>query len=559
MELEELLLLVKAEVVGEHRQPNMELKESWTKDNGRKISALGNRTDEEPKWLCVGITDKGTLVGHDEKWARANEQIVSQQVNQFLDPSQACTGITCHDLDGRWIIVLKVENPGAVVKWDGAAYKGVGTTLQIMDAAQVMELTVRLPGLSDYSAQSWAGSISPESLIPFAKHLFSRRPELARDIHGEEQAVEFLGEIGIKDTNVTRILFGNCPYRVIYYDASEQVVDNSKGFGLANLLSGTFLDSIESWSSDQTGVPSPVYPPRALREALANAVAHAAYFENDGEIIVEAFKDRLSISNLCVRESEYFANRWFSRSHKTINRLLMECLRFSGHVDELGLGKNVIFAESLRNGKRAPLVNVEQGHRYDRWRLFIYGGHSDETQLRLLQRCRQTYSDERKALIASALVLWRDRQVAEIRKFIDGESLPLFAEVLADHYGPLFYYEKEDRIILRRWASVLIGEGKDSKQLSIPEEERLRDLAYELRSEYRGGYITPKELRDLAGMGHTAAEGVLISQLLRKWKSEGVVESVRRGLYRFVQRESRMADITKILEALGGETGAKAR
>jgi hypothetical protein len=60
-------------------------------------------------------------------------------------------------------------------------------------------------------------------------------------------------------------------------------------------------------------------------------------------------------------------------------------------------------------------------------------------------------------------------------------------------------------------------------------------------------------------MGHTAAEGVLISQLLRKWKSEGVVESVRRGLYRFVPRESRMADITKILEALGGETGAKAR
>jgi hypothetical protein len=160
-------------------------------------------------------------------------------------------------------------------------------------------------------------------------------------------------------------------------------------------------------------------------------------------------------------------------------------------------------------------------------------------------------------LIASALVFWRERQVAEIRNFIDGESLPLFAEVLADHHGPIFYYEKEDRIILRRWASVLIGEGKDSKQLSIPEEERLRDFAYELRSKYRGGYITPKELRDLAGMGHTAAEGVLISQLLRKSKSEGVVESIRKGLYRFVPRESKVTDIAKILEALGGETAAK--
>jgi predicted transcriptional regulator of viral defense system len=102
---------------------------------------------------------------------------------------------------------------------------------------------------------------------------------------------------------------------------------------------------------------------------------------------------------------------------------------------------------------------------------------------------------------------------------------------------------------LRRWASVLIGEGKDSKQLSIPEEKRLRELVYSLRS--KTGYITPKELRDFAGMGHTAAEGVLISQLLRKWKNQGVVEPVRRGLYRVIPRESAESDeFTKLLEWL---------
>jgi predicted HTH transcriptional regulator len=389
------------------------------KDYGRKISALGNRPDETAKWLCIGIADNGTLVGHDEKWARATEQTISQQVNKFLDPSQACIGITCHDFGGRWIIILKIENPGAVVKWQGAAYKATGTTLQQMDAAEVMELTVRLPGLSDYSAQECSGPASEDGIISFANRLFSRRPELSAALETEEERNELLARIGIKDTNVARILFGNCPYRVVYYDGPEQVSGNTTGYGLANLLSDTFLESIESWTSEQTGVPSPIYPVRAVREALANAVAHAAYFENDGEIIIEAFEDCLSISNLCVRESEYFANKWFSRSHKTINRLLMESLRLSGHVDELGLGKNVIFAESLRNGKRPPQVNVEPGHRYDRWRLYLYGGHRDETQLRLLQRCRQTYPDERKALIANALVLWRDRPVAEIRKFID--------------------------------------------------------------------------------------------------------------------------------------------
>ena len=70
----------------------------------------------------------------------------------------------------------------------------------------------------------------------------------------------------------------------------------------------------------------------------------------------------------------------------------------------------------------------------------------------------------------------------------------------------------------------MLGEGKDSKQLSIPEEERLLALAYELRTKYYKGYVTPKELRDLAERGHTNTERVLISALLRtraEWPDGG--------------------------------------
>jgi len=557
MQLEELLELLRAEALREHRQSNLELKESWTRDHGRKLSALANRLEEQPAWVCVGVTDDGGLVGRDETWARATEQIMSQQLNQYLDPSQACTQIGCHDLDGRWVIVLALQNPGAVVKWDAAAYKAVGTTMQVMTPAEVMELTVRLPGLSDYSAQPWRGVMSPQHVEAFADALLRRRSDLGQQVSAGDGSATFLQEIGIGDTNTSRILFGDCTFRLVRYDPAERPVENRSVRGLFELLTDGFLDDLQTWSAAQTGAPLPVYPPRALREALANAVAHAAYFEADGDLIIEAFGDRLSISNLCVRESEYFANRWFSRSHKTINRLLMESLRLSGHVDELGLGKSVIFGESLRNGKRPPQVVLEAGHRYDRWRLFLYGGHSDDTQLRLLQRCRQTYPEERKALIANALVLWRDRPVAEIRKFIDGESLPVFAEVLTDLNGPIFYYRKEDRIVLRRWAAVLLGEGKDSKQLSIPEEESLLALAYELRTKYHKGYVTPKELRELAGMGHTHSEGVLISMLLHKWGQNGIVERVKKGLYRFVPREAQRSELARVLDALKEPSGDK--
>lgn len=132
-----------------------------------------------------------------------------------------------------------------------------------------------------------------------------------------------------------------------------------------------FIEEIEEWSMNQLNIKTRPYPTRALKESIANAVAHAAYMESQGDIIVEIHYNKLCISNLCFRESEYFANKWFAKSHKTVNKLLMETLRLAGFVDELGRGKNLIFADSLSYGKHPPYVAIERGGRYDRWRLLL--------------------------------------------------------------------------------------------------------------------------------------------------------------------------------------------
>jgi hypothetical protein len=227
----------------------------------------------------------------------------------------------------------------------------------------------------------------------------------------------------------------------------------------------------------------------------------------------------------------------------------METLRLAGFVDELGRGKNLIFAESLRNGKKPPEVVLEKGGRYDRWRLYIYGGSQDRTQLRVFQRLKEMYSDEQKVLIANALVLWRGQTVSNIRQYVDGESSRTFAEVLADLHGPIFYYEKNDQIVLRRWVRVLIGEGKDSKQLSAAEEADLFDFASKIHIEYDRGYITPKELRDDAGMGNTPSEVVLSSQILKRWKEQGKVKRFKKGLYQFT-KPVRPVDFNALLKLL---------
>lgn len=535
--IDELLDIASKNQLSEHRHAGVELKSGWTIDCGRKLSALANRIDTSPKWMLVGVADDGTLLKKPESWARQTEQSLSQQINDNLNPSQACVGITCHELAHSWVVLVQVRNPGDVVYWGDRAYQAAGTTISEMTPEEVLKLRIRLPGLSDFSRQSASGETQLELVQHFQQRVAARGQPIEGAATTLEQSHAVLRALGLADTQAERILFGDCTFRLVRYSANQDPVQNERVPGIYTLLTDDFLGDLQRWAKDQLQITDLPFPERALREALANAVAHTAYFELDGDVIVEQHPDRVTIGNLCVRESTYFANRWFSRSHKTVNGLLMEALRVAGHVDELGRGKNLIFSESIRNGKTAPQVVVERAGRYDRWKLTLYGGTQSTTTLRLFDRCRAIYKDDQKALIAQALVLWRDRPVSEIKNYIDGDFARQFVEVLSDLRGPIFYYREKDRITLRRWAAILLGEGKDSKALSPAEERNLRDFAFDMQTKYHDGFITPKDLRNLAAMADTPSERVLSSSILKKWKTEGTVRRICRGQYRFVPRK----------------------
>lgn len=531
---EELLKKISAGKLLEHRAQNIELKQNWEQGNGKKISAFANKVIKGSAWIVVGVKDDGLLYGHSEGWAKKTEEKISHHINQYLDPQTTCTSLSCHPFGEEWIILIEFENPGAVVYWNNNAYKAAGTTIEIMTPKEAMELTIKLPGLSDFSAQHIIPKdLNDKFIKEFGRIISKRREDTSLSSLKDQNESTILERLCIDKTKVSQILFGDFKYRVVFYDKEENPVINETYFGLFGLLTHSFIETIQEWSKAQLRTTTMPYPIRALKESIANAVAHAAYMESHGDIIIEIFSNKLCISNSCFRESEYFANKWFSKSHKTINRLLMETLRLAGFVDELGRGKNLIFADSLTYGKQPPYVSIEKGGRYDRWRLMLYGGAKNNTQIRMLNRLKEMYKDEQKALIANALVLWRGDTVSSIRKYVDGESSPLFAEILSDLTGPIFYYKEKDEIILRRWASILLGEGKDSKQLSAAEEADLQNFARKMQLEYRHGYITPREFRELAAMGHTKSEQTLSSRLLKKWHEKGVVRKVKKGLYQF--------------------------
>ncbi len=548
-----VVVALEAGTLKEHLHANLELKSSWHKDHGCDISALGNKLSAGSSRFVIGVSDTGTCTGKDETWARGVEQTVSNHLNNFLSPVQAVKSLECRSTASGWIVLIEVIDPGTVVYWEQEAYKAVGTTSQRMSPAEVMELTIKRPGLTDKTAQPCSATIPPDLITDFIEKAKKRHPKDALLERNFSNSDEMLFAIGLRERQAARLLFGDSKFRVVCYSKDSTPILNENQVGLFRILKPDFIAFIQRWTREANGATSEPYPPAALSEGLANAVAHAAYVEQDGELVIELYPDRLQISNLAWPDSGCFANKWFSRSHKTFNNVLVEALRFAGVVDELGRGKTVIFSECLKAGKPAPIVVIEPAGRYTRWRLIVYCGQQDARKLRLLERLREQYKDEHKALIGTALALWRDKKVSEIRQFVDGESLPVFSELLASMDGPVFFWDKEDTLVLRRWAQILLGEGKDSKSLQPSEEENLLRLAKDISIKYHGGYIIPKTLRQYASMGDTPSEKSLSSKLLGKWVDQGHMKKEKKGMYHFEQPTMPEVDIRDaIIRRLAG-------
>lgn len=533
-EANELLELIESGKLREHTYPNVQLKQSWHQDNGKQLCGRANDLKYPSSWMVIGVSDNGELNNRDEDWVIAEEEKISSHINQYLDPGMACTKLQCHNLAGTWIVVISVSNPGTVVRWNGKPYKSAGTTAAEMHADEAMELVIKMPGLQDYSAQHWSGRISTTEAREFSTKLMSIDRVTGAISSTSSNPETILEEIGIRNKNASRILFGDSTCRLIAYDAADAVILNTTVSPLAALLSRDFQDSL-SHIGRRNPTYTPLWPRLALSEGLANAVAHATYIERGGDLIIEIHPKHLSISNLCMREALAFANKWFSKSHSSTNTLLMEALRLAGYVDELGRGKQLIMREFLIAGLPPPQVTVESAGRFSRWRLVLPTAESNSRVLRLLERLKKYYDGEdRKSLLALALCLWKSKPLAEIKKCADDDTDKLFNNILGDLNGPIFHSESTDTLLLSRWARLILEEGLDSKQLSPGEEDRLYKFVRTMQTRYHAGVITPKRLRELAEMGDAAGEKKLSSLILKRWELAGYVERQGKGRFKFL-------------------------
>jgi hypothetical protein len=539
---EKLLESLGIKKITEHLYENVELKRSWSREHGEKASMLCNGNPDTDNFIVIGIEDNGDLSNHNEEWLKKTLEVVSQQFNSDLDPSLALVEIETLERNGSHLILIHLKNPGVVVKWRHEAYSGCGTTKKKLTPPETLELGLKLPGLHDLTKQKVTFAPIPQEL------------ENLRNLLKEPADTDIIKKYNL-DNLCGKILIGKTPYRIVKYSNTGSITLNETRFGLAGLLTTDFYDEVRAYYSSHS-IERLKISNDLLREALGNCIAHAAYHENSGEIIVELLHERVQFTNLAYNEYISLANKWFSAAHKSPNPFLMEALRTLNRADELGRGKKRILTECLCNGFQAPYITITDAGRYKRWSLKIDFSHASSKHQQAFEAIKKLYNLE-KSLIAYSLVLWREKPFSEIAKCFDSYEAKLAAEILSDPRGPIFYWKEQDKIVPHRWLRILLEEGKSSKELTIHEKNTLYDVLYRILDKYNGGYVTPKDVREIAHLSDTASDKSLSSRLLTEWVSTGKLEKIKKGTYKFKAQvndnssqtvESILEDITNTAE-----------
>lgn len=547
MEIEELFKKIVDGKILEYTHTNVELKRQLEGSYGKKICGLANSQLDSISFLIVGVNDDGSLAGHSLKTAEKIFTKLTQQIHQDLNPITAIQKIEVKEISSVHIVYVQISNPGAVVRWKNEAYFTVGSVLRKMEIHEIVGLAHSLPGLNDYSGQQANYEIySTECVQKFKGNLADK----GRSIEGG-----VLASVGIRQKKAGEILFGNHSFRVAKYKYREKPELNESFQPIYRLLDKDFVQEIVDWLKENCDTNSSMSE-LSIKEALANAAAHAAYSEKSGEIIVEVFPDRLQISNLCIPGAKAFANKWFSSSHNTINRTLAEALRCAGLIDELGLGKKLIYREAILNGNRPPIVEIEQAGVFSRWRITIFGGSSNPRHVKLYKKCKENFGgSDLLATVACALVFWENQQASDFTGYLDEQSKEVFEEVVASRFSPVLLDIKSKKIYLRRWARVLIDEGKESKKFNDREEEDLLMFLSKMTHDYHAGILTPKLLRELAFMSNSPSDLSLSSTMMKKWTKSNIINKISKGKYKFRRRihlknQDKGAKLKELLEIL---------
>jgi predicted HTH transcriptional regulator len=516
----------------------VELKRKWQQSCGEDISAIANQENIPTGWLVIGVEDNGNVSGHDENWLKKTEQDVSNHIRQYLEPSWAVKKIFGEAIKGAHCLFIEIENPQDVVKWNGSAYKLIGTTSSKMKEDEVLALSLKLPG-ADYSKNKYDGPYDPSLITAFAQKVSKESTDFDIDVN-KVSAEDILRKLNIYGTVTAGILFGDYKFRLVNFNEDGDILDQSSKQGLYNILADSFIEHIQSRArrkgthiegtsiSAQEETP---YPVKALREVLANAVAHSLYQKNAGDIVVETHPNRITVRNNCSKDAKIFVDKWLSRIHRPVNKHLMNTLRVARITDEQGTGKIRIFRLMLEAGKREPIIDFQELGNYCRWSITLFNEEANKELKKIAEEIKDQFENSDQWRLATALLIWRDRPWRVIEQYLDEHYKYVAAQVLNNTHSPVLLFH--GRLYTKRWARVRLT-GQLTKQFSEAEKAMFLKILSEYAFENgRSGNLESELARRIIGLSDHQSEKTQLARLFSEWRDKGYFEQVKKGHWKF--------------------------
>lgn len=291
--------------------------------------------------------------------------------------------------EGREVVAVSIgAGQNRPYSHRGRAFRRVGNTNQELSRDEYNQMLLeRLHGERRWEnepAQGWAlADLEVGEIVRTAEEAIRRGR--AED-PGTRDPLELLRGFGlVKDGNILRaavVLFGRaerleaempqCLLRVARFRGADRTefLDNRQFHGnVFDLLvrAERFLrESLPVAGRIEPNlferVDDPLYPPAALREALANALCHRDYSIGGGSIAVAIYDDRLEVSSSGTLHFGLTAQALFE-PHESLpwNPLLARVLFRRGVIESWGRGTIKIAELMVRAGLPAPEIEDARG------------------------------------------------------------------------------------------------------------------------------------------------------------------------------------------------------
>jgi len=331
-------------------------------------------------FVIFGVNDKGELVG--QQVSTKTIEGISRELNK-IDPP-AFPDIETINLKGdRAVIVLTITGGGGPYTFDGRPYLRHGPTTVIMPQDEYNKrLMERLHAVRRWENEPVPKGVTVDDLdaeeIRLTLENAIRLGRLEATEHRDIESI--LRGLGLihegKLLNAAVALYGKADHLKPLYpqleirlarfrgkDRLADFTDNRQYWGHAFSLlrrAETFLmDHVPIASRIEAGKiireDQPWYPPRAMREAIANAICHRDYTTPGGAVTIAMYDDRLEITNPGAFHFGITPEK-LSQPHesKPWNPIIANVFYRAGIIERWGTGTLNIIKWCEQNGNPAP-------------------------------------------------------------------------------------------------------------------------------------------------------------------------------------------------------------